>query len=85
MKQREAVTLILTARKKARIIGGLLLTFIILAGILGWMFWKWYALVIVVIFGILFTSLYSLLQAKQISRKTGLTFEEQEKLLKEHE
>ena len=85
MKQREAVTLILTARKKARIIGGLLLTFIILAGILGWIFWKWYALVIVVIFGILFTSVYSLLQAKQIAKKTGLTFEEQEKLLKEHE
>jgi hypothetical protein len=84
MNEREAVTLILTARKKARIIGGLLLTFIILAGILGWIFWKCYALVIVVIFGILFTSLYSLLQAKQISKQTGLTFEEQEKLLKEH-
>ena len=85
MKESEAVTLILTARKKARIIGGLLLTFIILAGILGWIFWKWYALVIVVVFGILFTSVYSLLQAKQIAKKTGLTFEEQEKLLKEHE
>ena len=84
MKESEAVTLILTARKKARIIGGFLLTFIILTGILGWFFWKWYALVIVVIFGILFTSLYSLLQAKHISRKTGLTFEEQEKILKEH-
>jgi hypothetical protein len=85
MKQREAVTLILTARKKARIIGGLLLTFLVLAGILGWIFWKWYTLVLVAIFGILFTSLYSLLQAKQISRKTGLSLEEQEKLLKEHE
>ena len=85
MKESEAVKLILTARKKARIIGGLLLSFIILAGIMGWIFWKWYALVIVVAFGILFTSLYSLLQAKQISKQTGLTFEEQEKLLKEHE
>ncbi len=65
-------------------IGGMLLAFIILAGILGWMFWKWYALVIVVVVGILFTSTYSLLQAKQIARRTGLTFEEQEKLLKKH-
>ena len=66
-------------------IGGLLWGFIILAGVLGWIFWKWYSLVVVVIFGLLFTSLYSLLQAKQISKQTGLTFEEQEKLLKEHE
>ena len=85
MKEKEAVKLILTARKKARMIGGLLWGFIILAGVLGWIFWKWYSLVVVVIFGLLFTSLYSLLQAKQISKQTGLTFEEQEKLLKEHE
>ena len=85
MTEREAVKLILTARKKARIIGGLLLSFVILTGILGWIFWKWYALVIVVIFGLLFNSLYSLLQAKQISKQTGLAFEDQEKLLKKHE
>ncbi len=65
-------------------IGGMLLAFIVLAGILGFIFWKWYALVIVVVIGLLFTSAYSLLQAKQISRQTGLTFEEQEKLLKRH-
>ena len=85
MKEKEALKLILTARKKARMIGGLLWGFIILAGILGWIFWKWYALVVVAIFGLLFTSFYSLLQAKQISKQTGMTFEEQEKLLKEHE
>lgn len=84
MKDKKAVKLILTARKKARMIGGMLLAFIVLAGILGWIFWKWYALVIVVVVGILFTSTYSLLQAKQIARRTGLTFEEQEKLLKKH-
>jgi len=52
MKEKKAVKLILTARKKARIIGGMLLAFIILAGILGWIFWKWYALVIVVVVGL---------------------------------
>ncbi|TET82489.1 MAG: hypothetical protein E3J46_13730 [Desulfobacteraceae bacterium] len=85
MKEKKAVKLILTARKKARMIGGMLLAFIVLAGILGWIFWKWYALVIVVVVGILFTSAYSLFQAKQIARQTGLTFEEQEKLLKKHQ
>jgi uncharacterized membrane protein len=85
MKEKKAVKLILAARKKARIIGGMLLAFIVLAGILGWIVWKWYALVIIVVVGLLFTSAYSLLQAKQIARQTGLTFEEQEKLLKKHE
>jgi len=65
-------------------IGGMLLAFIVLAGILGWIFWKWYALVIVIVVGLLFTSAYSLFQAKQIARQTGLTFEEQEKLLRKH-
>jgi len=65
-------------------IGGMLLAFIVLSGILGWIFWKWYALGIVVVVGFLFTSAYSLLQAKQIARQTGLTFEDQEKLLKKH-
>jgi uncharacterized membrane protein len=84
MKEKKAAKLILTARKKARIIGGMLLAFIVLAGILGWIFWKWYALIIIVVVGLLFTSAYSLLQAKQIARQTGLTFEEQEKLLGKH-
>jgi uncharacterized membrane protein len=84
MKEKKAAKLILTARKKARIIGGMLLAFIVLAGILGWIFWEWYALVIVIVVGLLFTSAYSLLQAKQIARQTGLTFEEQEKLLGKH-
>ena len=85
MMERKTVELILTARKKARIIGGVLFAFIIVAGILGWIFWKWYALVIVVVGGFLFTSVYSLLQAKRIARQTGLTFEEQDKLLKKHQ
>jgi len=70
MKEKKAAKLILTARKKARMIGGILLAFIVLAGILGWIFWKWYALVIVIVVGLLFTSAYSLFQAKQIARQT---------------
>jgi uncharacterized membrane protein len=85
MKEKKAVELILAARKKARIVGGVLFAFIILAGILCWIFWKWYALVIVVVGGLLFTSIYSLLQAKRIARQTGLTFDEQDRLLKKHQ
>ena len=85
MEKKETVRTILAARKKARIIGGLLWSFMILGGILGAVFWKWYALVIVTVIGLLFTSIYALLQAKQISRQTGLTLEEQEKLIKKHE
>ena len=85
MKKNESVRIILAARKKARIIGGLLWSFMILGRILGAVFWKWYALVLVIAIGLLFTSIYSLLQAKQISRQTGLTLEEQEKLIKKYE
>jgi len=85
MKEKKALELILAARKKARIIGGVLFAFIILTGVLGWIFWKWYALVIVVVGGLLFTSAYSLLQAKQIERQTGLAFKEQNRLLKKHQ
>jgi len=85
MKEKKALELILAARKKARIIGGVLFAFIILTGVLGWIFWKWYALVIVVVGGLLFTSAYSLLQAKQIERQTGLAFKEQDRLLKKHQ
>ena len=85
MKEKKAVELILGAKKKARIIGGVLFAFIILAGILGLIFWKGYALVIVVVGGLLLTSAYSLLQAKQIERQTGLPFKEQDKLLKKHQ
>jgi len=85
MKEKKALALILAARKKARIIGGVLFAFIILTGVLGWIFWKWYALVIVVVGGLLFTSAYSLLQAKQIERQTGLAFKEQDRLLKKHQ
>jgi len=81
MKENEKVAVILSARKKAQITGGILLACIVLIGVAGWIFWKWVAMVIAVAAGFLFNFIYSLWQVRQISRLTGLSVEEQERLL----
>lgn len=82
MKENEKLAMISTARKRAQITGGILLACIILVGVAGWIYWKWYAFVIAVAAGFLFNFIYSLWQVKRISRLTGLSVEEQERLLK---
>lgn len=84
MEEEEAVKLILSARKRAQITGGVLLAGIILAGVIGWIFWKWYALVTGVAAGLLLNFGYSIWQVRRISRVTGLTPQEQERLLRKH-
>jgi uncharacterized membrane protein YqjE len=84
VEEGEAVKVILSARKRAQIMGGLLLGCITLAGVMGWIFWKWYALVIGVAAGLVLNFAYSIWQVRQISRITGLTPEQQERLLKKH-
>lgn len=84
MKEEEAKKLILSVQKKAQITGGILLGCIILAGVVGWVFWKWYALVIGVAAGLLINFAYSIWQVRRMSRLTGLTPEKQEMLLKKN-
>jgi uncharacterized membrane protein YqjE len=84
VEEGEAVKVILSARKRAQIMGGLLLGCITLAGVMGWIFWKWYALVIGVAAGLVLNFAYSIWQVRKISRITGLTPEQQERLLKKH-
>ncbi len=84
MEEGEAVKLILSARKRAQITGGILLGCITLAGVMGWIFWKWYALVIGVAAGLLINFAYSIWQVRQMSRLTGLTPDKQEMLLKKN-
>jgi len=84
VEEGKAVKVILSARKRAQIMGGLLLGCITLAGVMGWIFWKWYALVIGVAAGLVLNFAYSIWQVRQISRLTGLTPEQQEMLLKKH-
>jgi putative flippase GtrA len=84
LEKEEAVRVVLSARKKAQITGGALLGGIILAGVMGWIFWKWYAFVIGIAAGLLINFSYSIWQVRQISRLTGLSPEQQEMLLKKH-
>ena len=81
MEEGKAVKLILSARKRAQIVGAVLLGCITLAGVMGWILWKWYALVIGVAVGLLVNFAYSIWQVRRISRLTGLTPEKQEMLL----
>lgn len=81
MEEGKAVKLILSARKRAQIVGAVLLGCITLAGVMGWILWKWYALVIGVAAGLLVNFAYSIWQVRRISRLTGLTPEKQEMLL----
>ena len=84
MEEGEAVKLILSARKRAQIVGGILLGCITLAGVVGWFLWRWYALIIGVAAGLLLNFAYSIWQVRRISRLTGLTPEKQEVLLKKN-
>jgi len=81
VEEGKAVKLILSARKRAQIVGAVLLGCITLAGVMGWILWKWYALVIGVAAGLLVNFAYSIWQVRRISRLTGLTPEKQEMLL----
>ncbi len=80
-KNRKAEKLVLEASDRARKYGMIYLILIILAGILGLLLWKWYALAASVVIGIIFNFYYSLNQAKKIARRTGLGIEEQAEIL----
>ena len=81
-KSKKAERLVLEASDRARKYGMIYLVLIILAGILGALFWKWYALAAAVLIGLVFNFYYSLHQAKKIARRTGLGIEEQAAILR---
>jgi len=49
----------------------------------GWYLWKWYALPISIIIAVLLSSLYSIIEAKRIQKKTGLNINDQEMIIRE--
>jgi hypothetical protein len=53
-------------------------------GLLGWIFWKWYALLISFGLAVLIGSIYSFITAKKMERETGLDINGQEMALKEY-
>jgi len=84
VEEDKALKVILSARKRAQITGGILLGGILLVGVLGWIFWKWYAFVIGILSGLLLNFAYSVWQVRRIGRLTGLSPGEQESLLKKY-
>ena len=84
MEEDKAIKVILSARKRAQITGGILLGGILLVGVVGWIVWKWYAFVIGIVSGLLLNFAYSLWQVRRIGRLTGLSPEDQERLLKKY-
>jgi len=49
----------------------------------GWYLWKWYALPISIVITVLLSSLYSIIEAKRIQKKTGVNINGQEMTIRE--
>ena len=69
-------------REKAKRIGYLIYVAILIIGILGWIFWKWYAMLIAFVLALILSSIYSVIVGKKIQKKYGLNIFEQEALYK---
>ena len=65
-------------RKTGKCIWGIIISI----GLLGWIFWKWYALLISFGLAILIGSIYSFITAKKMERETGLDINSQEMVQK---
>jgi len=73
---------IIRERRKVKQIGHILWIIIIVIGILGWVFWKWYIFPICITLAFLMGSIYSYRVTKRVERDTNLNIEEQEAVLK---
>lgn len=69
---------IVKERKRAAKIGKILWVCILIIGILGWVFWKWYSILIAFLLAVVGSSVYSYLISKKIQRISGLDIHEQE-------
>ena len=78
MQRTKAVEIIGYSRQRLKAIGCMIWTVMLVTGIIGMIFWKWYSLILVFIAGYVSASVYSHLQSKRIERITGLNIYEQE-------
>lgn len=78
MQRKKAVEIVGYSRRRAKTIGCMIWPIMLVIGIIGAIFWKWYALVLALIAGFIFGSAFSYLQSKRIERITGLNIHEQE-------
>lgn len=73
---------IIIERKKASKIGKYLWLCIMILGILGLIFWKWYSILIAIAIAFIVGSLYSYSVAKRVQKETGFNIYEQESAFK---
>lgn len=83
MYQRKASETVGYRRQRAKKTGYMLCLIAMAIGFAGWYLWKWYALLISIVISILLDSLYSIIEAKHIQKKTGLNIDEQEMAFRE--
>lgn len=79
--KKETRRILLSARRRMITVGYVLWTLTFLFGLLGWIFWKWYAFPFAIIILHVIGCIYSFIQTGKIQRATGLTVSEQERLL----
>lgn len=75
---------IVIERQRAKRIGKIIWIFTLVTGIIGWIYWNWYALLISFGLAFLGSAVYSYYIGKKIEKETGLNIYEQELVFKKH-
>lgn len=83
MYQHKAAETVGYRRQRANTAGYMLCLITMAIGLAGWHLWRWYALLISIVIAVLLGSLYSIIAAKRIQKKTGLNIDEQEMAFRE--
>ena len=78
MHRQKAWEAVAYSRQRAKTIGYLLWLTTPTIGFAGWYLWKWYALPISIVIAVLLSSLYSIIEAKHIQKRTNLNIDGQE-------
>lgn len=83
MDRRKAAEIVGYSRRRGKAIGCMIWPAMIVVGIGGTIYWKWYALPIALLAGFAFGSIYSVMETKRIERITGLNIHDQERAYRE--
>ena len=83
MYQHKAAETVEYIWQRAKTTGYMLCLITMAIGFAGWYLWKWYALPISIVIAVLFESLYSIIEAKRIQKKTSLNIDNQEMAFRE--
>jgi hypothetical protein len=83
MYQHKAAETVGYRRQRAKTTGYMLCLITMAIAFAGWYLWKWHALPISIAIAALLSSLYSIIEAKRIQKKTGLNINDQETTIRE--